>query len=65
MSLVIREIQIKMTIWFYLKPSRIAKIKKQQQNPQGIVHSGQDVEQKKHMYIADRSANLYKLVQDL
>ena len=42
------------------------KTKQQQQyKPQGIVHSGQDVEQKKHMYIADRSANLYKLVQDL
>jgi len=44
MSLVIREMQIKMTLRLYLTPIRVAMIKK----TQGTAHGAKAVEQREH-----------------
>jgi hypothetical protein len=50
-SLVIREMQIKMTLKFHLIPIRMAKIK--------ATHVGEDVEKEEHSSIAGGIANWY------
>ena len=54
-SLVIREMQIKMTLRFYLIPIRMAKIKTQ---ATATADAGNDMEKEEHSSIAGRSANL-------
>ena len=56
MSLVIREMQIKMTLRFYLTPNRTDKIKKK---IQGAAHAGKDVEQEEHSSTAGGNASSY------
>jgi hypothetical protein len=53
-SLVIREIQIKMILRFHLTPIRIVKIK-----TQWITHTNKVLEQEEHCSIAIGNANLY------
>jgi len=53
-SLVIREMQIKMTLRFYLIPVRMAKIKTLGDN-----HIGKEVEKEEHSTIAGGTANWY------
>ena len=52
--LVIREMQIKTTMRFYLTPIRMAKIKNSGDN-----NAGKDVEKAKHSSISAGIANLY------
>jgi hypothetical protein len=47
-SIVIREMQIKMTLRFHLVPIRMAKIKK----TQVTVHAAEDVDKEEHSSIA-------------
>jgi hypothetical protein len=54
-SLVIREMQIKMTPRFHLTPIRTAKIKK---NSSETAHPGEDVEQGEYSSIDGRNENL-------
>jgi hypothetical protein len=61
-SLVIRGMQIKMTLRFHLTPSRMAKIKnKTKQNqktkPYVTVHANEDVEKEEHSSTAVGNAN--------
>jgi hypothetical protein len=53
-SLVIREMEIKTTLRFYLTPVRITKIKTQL-----TADAGEDVEKEKHSSIAGRIASWY------
>lgn len=53
-SFAIREVQIKTTLRFHLKPIRNAKIKTML-----TAYAGEDVEQSKDLFIVGRSANLY------
>jgi hypothetical protein len=53
-SLVIREMQIKTTLRFYLTPIRMAKIKSSV-----TAHVGEDVEKEEHSSIAGGIANWY------
>ena len=51
-SLVIREVQIKTILRFYLAPVRMAKIKRD---------AGKDVEEEEHSFISGGIANWYTL----
>jgi hypothetical protein len=53
-TLIIREIQIKTTLRFHVRPVRIAKIK-----TQVTVDAGKDVEKEEHSSIAGGTASLY------
>ena len=53
-SLVIREMEIKTTLRFYLTPVRITKIKTQL-----TADAGEDVEKEEHFSIAGGIASLY------
>jgi hypothetical protein len=56
-SLVIREMQTKMTLRVYLTPVRMAKIKKKK--TQVTLDAGEHVEKEEHFSIAGGSENLY------
>ena len=52
--LVIREMQIKTSLRFYLTPIRMAKARTQE-----IAYAIEDVKQGEHSFIAGQSANMY------
>jgi hypothetical protein len=60
--LIIREMQIKTTLKFYITQSEWLRLKKQnktKKNPQGPLHAGKDVEKEEHSSIAGGIASWY------
>lgn len=52
MSIAVRKMQFRTTLWFHLTPIRMPKFK-----PQGIADGGNQLEQGEYVSIADGRAN--------